>query len=125
MGGSNITLKFKDGNSAEANFFSSESDRSCIVRFLEYAAEADLVYYEGMVSYDAVLDLIESLKEKKIKDGVLTLTPTEFWELHVMYNMHEGVTDQVSDFPLDGFFEVFNVLHRTRDLVLTKHSEVE
>ena len=119
-----VTFKFKDGNKEKAEYYASEHDRDLIVQFLEYAAEADLVYYEGSVSHDRVLDLITSLKNKDVGDGVLTLNPTEFWELHVMYRMHENVTDQVDDFPKHGFSVVFKELHDARDKILTKRTVV-
>lgn len=117
-----VTFKFKDGDKEKAEYYASEADRDLIVQFLEYAIEADLVYYEGSVSHDRVLDLITSLKNKDVGDGVLRLNPTEFWELHVMYRMHENVTDQVDDFPEHGFGVVFKELHDVRDKILTKRT---
>lgn len=117
-----VTFKFKDGDKEKAEYYASEADRDLIVQFLEYAIEANLVYYEGSVSHDRVLDLITSLKKKDVGDGVLTLNPSEFWELHVMYSVHEDVTDQVDDFPVYGFSDVFDELHSVRDKILTKRT---
>ncbi len=117
-----VTFKFKDGDKEKAEYYASEADRDLIVQFLEYAIEADLVYYEGSVSHDRILDLITSLKNKDVGDGVLTLSPSEFWELHVMYSVHEGVTDQVDDFPVYGFSDVFNELDNVRDKILTRRT---
>ncbi len=117
-----VTFKFKDGDKEKAEYYASEADRDLIVQFLEYAIEADLVYYEGSVSHDRILDLITSLKNKDVGGGVLTLSPSEFWELHVMYSVHEDVTDQVDDFPVYGFSDVFNELDNVRDKILTRRT---
>ncbi len=117
-----VTFKFKEGDKEKAEYYASEADRDLIVQFLEYAIEADLVYYEGSVSHDRILDLITSLKNKDVGGGVLTLSPSEFWELHVMYSVHEDVTDQVDDFPVYGFLDVFNELDNVRDKILTRRT---
>ncbi len=102
-----------------AKFSANEQDKDDIIDFLEYAMSENIVYYEALVSYELLKDIIVYLKAQKIDDGVLSLSKSRLWLIYSMYDMHRSMKDEYDNFP-DGFDRVFFPLNSAFNVVFPK-----
>ncbi len=100
-------------------FSASELDKQQIIDFLEYVIKEDIVYYEALVNYDSLMELISSLKENQICNGVLGLSKSDFWAIHAIYDMHKDAKDERDDFPAS-FDHIFSALDNAHKAVFPK-----
>jgi len=113
-----VTFKFKDGDKEKAEYYASEADRDLIVQFLEYFKEKEMVYMDGTDHVD-LDDAIKDIKGASIVDGVLTLTPAEFWGVHRFFRKHQNVTEEFKQVSVENFSIILEELRKAFYIVLT------
>ena len=124
MGASDITFKFKSGNKELAEFFASETDRDLIVTYLAFFKDKELVYMdEG--DYEGLSDIIATIKEKPIENGILSITSDEFWWLHRFFRKHKNRTRSFKELSADEFVSILEELRAAFYIVLTPQVQVE
>ncbi len=119
-----VTFKFKDGDKEKAEYYASEADRDLIVEFLEYFQEKEIVYMDGTDHVD-LGDAIKDIKGASIADGVLTLTPDEFWGVHRFFRKHENRTRGFKEVSAEDFFIILEELRKAFYIVLPPQAPLE
>lgn len=120
----NSGFEFLEIDDAVVKLLASEKDKKDIIDFLEYAISENIVYYEALVSYELLKEVIASLEAQEIDNGVLSLSKSDLWSIYSIYDMHRLMKDEYDNFP-EGFELILFPLNKAFNAAFPKKNTAD